>query len=91
MKYLSKRLIKYLEENNWQLVYKVEDNKDKTELKFYYHYTKEVKKWDSMHHIFIEGYKDGEVTVEIGEENNQQDSEVFKLRNLVSVLKRRGL
>lgn len=29
MKYLSKRLIKYLEENNWQLIYKVEDNKEK--------------------------------------------------------------
>lgn len=91
MKYLSKRLIKYLEENNWQLIYKAEDNQEETELKFYYHYTKEVKKWDSIYHIFIEGYCDGEVTVELGEDNNQQDSEVFKLRNLVSVLKRRGL
>ena len=91
MKYLSKRLIKYLEENNWQLIYNVEDNQEETELKFYYHYTKEVKKWDSIYHIFIEGYKNDEVIVELGEDNNQQDSEVFKLRNLVSVLKRRGL
>ena len=45
MKYLSKRLIKYLEDNNWELVYKSENNQEETALKFYYHYTKEVKKW----------------------------------------------
>ena len=83
MKYLSKRLIKYLKDNNWKLIYKTEDNQEETELKFYYHYIKEVHKWDSIYHIFIEGYNNGEVIVEVGEDNNQQDSEILKLRNLV--------
>ena len=84
-------LIKYLNENEWNLEYKSEKQQYEGGLMSYYHYTKNVKRYDNIFHLFIEEYDNGNVEVQLGEDGNEQDSEFFKLRNLVSVLKKRGL
>ena len=51
-----------------------------------YHYS--INLSDIENNFYI---NNGNVEVQLGEDGNEQDSEFFKLRNLVSVLKKRGL
>lgn len=78
---ISKNIIDYLDSNEWYSVYEGEAM---------IHYKK--LKHDTIYHLYITYFKDyNEYEVELGSGETQNDTELFQLRNIVSVLKRRDL
>ena len=78
---INNRIVEYLNNNNWEVVYETDG---------LLHYTKFAH--NTLHHLFVSYYKDtNSYEVELGLGENQDNSEFFKLRNLVSVLKRRNI
>jgi hypothetical protein len=78
---ISKNIIKYLNENNWNLLLDDEN---------LLHYTKE--KNFNTYHLYIQYLKNcNEYEVELGIGDTQDNSKGYKIRNIVSVLKRKNL
>lgn len=77
---IGKNIVKYLDNTGWENVY---------EGAFMHHY--KILKDDNVHHLYITYLESSdEYEVELGVGDTQDTSEIFKLRNIVSVLKRRG-
>jgi len=78
---ISQNIIDYLNKSNWNLVFNEET---------LLHYTKE--KNFNIYHLYIQRLTNcNEYEVELGIGETQDNSEIFKLRNIISVLKRRDL
>jgi hypothetical protein len=78
---ISKNIIKYLNKNNWNLIFEDEN---------LLHYTKLNDL--TVYHLYIQYLKNcDEYQVELGQGETQDNSELFKLRNLVSILKKRNI
>ena len=77
---ISKRITNYLRDNNWVAIMK-EDT--------LHHYIKVTNY--STYHIYITYFEaDDDYEVELGIGDTQDSSTFYKLRNIVSVLKRKG-
>jgi hypothetical protein len=78
---ISKNITNYLDENNWNIAFS-----ENTMI----HYTK--LKDSSIYHLYILYLTNcNEYQVELGVGESQDSSQLFKLRNIVSVLKRKNI
>ena len=78
---IQKSITNYLADNGWRIVYKGD---------VLIHYQK--LKDETINHLYVTYFPDrNEYEVELGFGENQSNSKMYKLRNIVSILKKQGL